>query len=92
MKKVITIVSALVLVGSMAILLWGCGADDNEMTTEVTISTTKNLTTEDRTNEGMITDESGSENGMIGDVVTDMSEGMSEMMTDISEGISDILD
>lgn len=92
MKKIITIVSALALVGCMAILFCGCGADDEEMTTAPTISTTRNMTTEDTTNEGMITDESGTENGVIGDMVTDMSEGMSEMMTDVSEGISDILD
>ncbi len=93
MKKIITIVSALSLVGCMAILLWGCGAEDKDMTTTPSTSTTENMTvTENTTNEGMITDQSGSENGMIGDMVTDMSEGMSEMMTDVSEGVSRMLD
>ncbi len=91
MKKIITIVSALALVGCMAILFWGCGADDKEMTTSPSISTTGNMTTENRTNPGMVTDESGDQNGVIGDIVTDMSEGMSEMITDVSEGVSDIL-
>ena len=92
MKKIITIVSALALVGCMAILFWGCGADDKDMTTSPSISTTGNMTTDNTTNAGMVTDESGTENGVIGDIVTDMSEGMSEMITDVSEGISDILD
>ncbi len=91
MKKIITIVSALALVGCMAILFWGCGADDKEMTTSPSISTTENMMTEDRTNAGMVTDESDDQNGVIGDIVTDMSEGMSEMITDVSEGVSDVL-
>ena len=92
MKKIITIVSALALVGCMAILFWGCGGDDKDMTTSPSISTTGNMTTDNTTNAGMVTDESETENGVIGDIVTDMSEGMSEMITDVSEGISDILD
>ena len=91
MKKIITIVSALSIVGCMAILLWGCGAEDKDMTT--TPSTTENVTvTEKTTNEGMVTDQSESGNGMLGDIVTDVSEGVSEMMTDVSEGVSRILD
>ena len=91
MKKIITIASALALVGCMAVLLWGCGADDKDMTTSPSISTTTNLTTENRTNAGMVTDESGDKNGAIGDAVTDISEGISEIITDVSEGVSDIL-
>lgn len=91
MKKIIKMTSVLALVGCMAMLFFGCGADDKEKTTSPSTSTTNNLTTENRTNAGMVTDESGDKNGVIGDVVTDMSEGMSEIITDMSEGISDIL-
>ncbi len=93
MKKIITIVSALALIGCMAVLFCACGADDEDMTTAPSISTTRDMTTTDNAmNDGMVTDESGSENGVIGDMVTDMSEGVSEMMTDVSEGVSRILD
>lgn len=90
MKKLITILTAVVLVGCIAILFSGCGAKDEEittttLTTETTITTTMN-------NDGMVTDESvEGENGIIGDIVTDVSEGLSDMVTDMSEDASELM-
>ncbi len=83
MKKIIAIMSAVVLVICLAMVLTGCGGDKETPTT--TNNTT--ITTEPVTdNPGVVTDESNSgENGVIGDIVTDMSEMASDMMTDISE-------
>ena len=84
MKKIIAIMSAVVLVICLAMVLTGCGGDKDTPTT-TTHNTT--ITTEPVTdNPGIVTDESNSgENGVIGDIVTDMSEMASDMMTDISE-------
>ena len=86
MKRIITVLSALLIIGCMAIVLYGCGAKDEE------ISTTRNptiATTERTTNSGMVTDRSEpGDNGIIGDIVTDMSEGISQIVTDASEGMS----
>lgn len=95
MKKIIAVCSAVLLIGCIAVLFYGCGAKDEEVitTTPATteMSTTEPLTPE--TNEGMITDTSEKDdNGVIGDIVTDMSEGMSMVVTDVSEGISDIVE
>lgn len=95
MKKIIAVCSAVLLIGCIAVLFYGCGAKDEEVitTTPVTTdtSTTESLIPE--TNEGMITDISEKDdNGIIGDMVTDMSEGMSMVVTDVSEGISEIVE
>ncbi len=92
MKKFIAVFSALLLVGCMAVLFYGCGANDEEMTTTQP-TTTDVITTTPVTNDGMITDsaEEG-DNGVIGDMVTDISEGMSMAMTDVSEDISDMME
>ena len=92
MRKIITVVSALVLIGCIAVIFYGCGANDEEMTTTTPATTsapaTDNIGQTDMmdANDGMITDVSGDDdNGVIGDIVTDMSEMASDMMTDISE-------
>ena len=84
MKKIIAIMSAVVLVICLAMVLTGCGGDKDTPTTTANNTT---ITTEPVTdNPGIVTDESNSgENGVIGDIVTDMSEMASDMMTDISE-------
>ncbi len=85
MKKIIAIVSAVVLVGCLALVLTGCGAKDEEVLTTLTTTTTSPATTEIR-NDGMVTDESiPGDNGVIGDIVTDISEGVSDMVTDVSQ-------
>lgn len=94
MKKLITVLSAVILVSCIAVLFSGCGAKDEEIitsteTTGTTISTTMTTTMK---NDGMVTDESiEGENGLIGDIVTDISEGISDMVTDISEDASEIM-
>ena len=92
MKKIIAVISALVLIGCIAVVFYGCGADD-EMTTTVPSTTnttpTQNTTMDTNINDGVVTDESGKgDNGVIGDIVTDVSEGISDMVTDMSEGVS----
>ena len=86
MKKIIAIMSAVVLVVCLAIVLTGCGGDKNTPTTTTNNTT---ITTEPLTdNPGIVTDESNNgENGVIGDIVTDMSEMASDMMTDVSENM-----
>lgn len=87
MKKMITVLSAILIIGCMAMVFYGCGAKDEDMTT--TTNPTTVTSTERTTNSGMVTDRSEpGDNGVIGDIVTDMSEGMSEMITDVSEGMS----
>ena len=92
MRKIIAVISALVLVGCMAVVFYGCGADDENTTTipETSKATvTENTTTMSEVNEGIVTDESEKgDNGVIGDIVTDVSEGVSEAVTDVSEGVS----
>lgn len=95
MKKIIAVVSALLLVGCMAVVFYGCGADDEATTTlPVTSEVTSEVTSRSTTmradvNDGVVTDESRKgDNGVIGDIVTDVSEGVSEAVTDVSEGIS----
>lgn len=98
MKKLVTVFSALLLVGCIAAIFYGCGAKDEEITT----TTTKPATTETDTvkatddsaiEDGKVTDQSEKdENGVIGDVVTDVSEGMSDVVTDVSEDVSDMME
>lgn len=95
MKKIIAVCSAVLLVGCIAVLFYGCGAKDEEVITTTPITTelptTESLVPEP--NEGMITDVSEKDdNGVIGDIVTDMSEGLSMVVTDVSEGISEIVE
>lgn len=89
MKRIITILSAVVLVGCIAVLFYGCGAKDEEI-----ITTTENITTtiaDTTKNDGIVTDESQpGDNGIIGDIVTDISEGVSDMVTDVSEDMRDM--
>ena len=90
MKKLITILLAIVLVGCMAVLFTGCGAKDEELTTSPTLTTV--TTTNPTMNDGMVTDESvRGDNGVIGDIVTDISEGISDAVTDVSEDVSDMM-
>lgn len=95
MKKIIAVVSALVLIGCVAVVFYGCGAEDKEMTTPTitTTSATDNITaTDNNSNDGVVTDQSNDDNGVIGDMVTDVSEGISEVMTDMSEDVSRMMD
>ncbi len=93
MKKIITAVSLFVLVSCLCLVLASCGAEDENVTT-TTPSTTENLTEDmtmdDMTNEGIVTDisEKG-DNGVIGDIVTDASDIVSDVVTDISEDVRD---
>lgn len=89
MKKIITVVTAVLLVGCISLVLCGCGAEEEEITTNAPTSSVAERTT----NSGMVTDrpDTGG-NGVIGDIVTDVSEGVSEMITDVSEDISRIAD
>ncbi len=94
MRKIIMIVSALVLVSCIAVVFCACGADDEQIMTSVPSTTdtpdTQRITSE--TNEGMVTDNNDdTDNGVIGDIVTDMSEMVSDMVTDVSEGASRVL-
>ena len=92
MRKIIAVISALVLVGCMAVVFYGCGADDENTTTipetsKATVSESTTMMSE--VNEGIVTDESEKgDNGVIGDIVTDVSEGVSKAVTDVSEGVS----
>ncbi len=90
MKKIVTIISAIALIGCIAVLLYGCGAKDEDITTTpFSTSTTRNGTM----NDGMVTDESvPGDNGILGDIVTDVSEGVSDIVTDVSEDVSQIMD
>lgn len=91
MRKLIAILSAIALVGCMAVLFTGCGAKDEELTTTDTTLTTI-TTTNPTMNDGMVTDESvPGDNGVIGDIVTDISEGVSDAVTDVSEDVSDMM-
>ncbi len=99
MRKIITVVSALVLIGCIAVIFYGCGANDEEMTTTTPATTsapaTDNIGQTDMmdANDGMITDVSGDgDNGVIGDIVTDVSEGVSSVVTDVSENASEMMD
>ncbi len=86
MKKIITAVSLFILISCLTIVLVGCGAEDENVTT--TPSTTLD-TTRDALNEGMVTDTSEKDDtGIIGDIVTDVSEGVSDIVTDMSEDMS----
>ena len=90
MKKIIAIAAVLMLVGCMAVILTGCGGNDNNDMTSTTMTTTTTPVTP-TTNSGMVTDESeADDNGVIGDIITDVSEDLSEMVTDVSEGMSDM--
>ena len=92
MRKIIAVISALVLVGCMAVVFYGCGADDENTTTipETSKATvTESTTMMSEVNEGIVTDESEKgDNGVIRDIVTDVSEGVSEAVTDVSVGVS----
>ena len=92
MRKIITVVSVFILIGCIAVVFYGCGADDENTTTipETSKATvTESTTTMSEVNEGIVTDESEKgDNGVIGDIVTDVSEGVSEAVTDVSEGVS----
>ena len=93
MKKIIAVVSALVLIGCIAVVFYGCGAKDEIITTTIPSTTivtpTQNTTMNTSINDGVVTDESEKgNNGVIGDIVTDVSEGISDMVTDVSEGVS----
>lgn len=90
MKKIITVISAILLVGCIAVAFYGCGAKDEDITTTTNPTVSE---TERTTNSGMVTDRSEpGNNGVIGDIVTDVSEDVSEMMTDASEDISRVMD
>lgn len=95
MRKIIAVVSALMLIGCMAIVFYGCGADDEMTTTVPSTSITtpaENTTLDTNINDGVVTDEANKgDNGVIGDIVTDISEGISDMVTDVSEGVSDMV-
>ncbi len=87
MKKIITVISLLVLVSCLSLVLVGCGAKDEEITT-TRPETTEMPMRDDTTNEGMVTDTSEKgDNGVIGDIVTDASEIVSDVVTEISEDI-----
>ena len=92
MRKIIAVISALLLVGCMAVVFYGCGADDENTTTmpETSDATiTQSTTMMPDKNDGVVTDESEKgDNGVIGDIVTDVSEGISQVVTDVSEGVS----
>lgn len=92
MKKIIAVISALLLVGCMAVVFYGCGAEDENTTTipETSKATiTESTTMKADMNDGVVTDESSKgDNGVIGDIVTDVSEGVSQAVTDMSEGAS----
>ena len=99
MKKIISLVSALILVGCIAVVFYGCGADDKDMTTTTpalsTVPVTDNMEETDMMDEnaGKVTDVSDTnDNGLIGDVVTDISEGLSDVVTDVSEDVSQIME
>ncbi len=89
MKRIIAILSVVVLVVCLGLVLTGCGAKDEEVLTTLTTTTTTTTTspaTTDMINDGMVTDESTpGDNGVIGDIVTDVSEGLSDMVTDVSD-------
>ncbi len=88
MKKLITAVSLLVLISCLTLVLVGCGAEDENVTT--TTPTTTMDTSRDAMEEGMVTDTSEKgDNGIIGDIVTDASEIASDVVTDISDDISE---
>ena len=90
MKKLIAVLSAVLLVGCIAVLFYGCGAKDEDITT-----TTERITTtvpDTTRNAGVVTDESvPGDNGVIGDIVTDISEGVSDMVTDMSENARNMM-
>ncbi len=92
MKKIIAVISALLLVGCMAVVFYGCGAEDENTTTipETSgVTMTESTTMKADMNDGVVTDESSKgDNGVIGDIVTDVSEGVSQAVTDMSEGVS----
>ncbi len=86
MKKLLTVLSAVILVGCIAVLFYGCGAKDEEITTTTTTERMTTTRADITRNDGMVTDESvPGDNGVIGDVVTDISEGISDMVTDVSQ-------
>lgn len=92
MKRIIAILSVVVLVVCLGLVLTGCGAKDEEvLTTLTTTTTTTSPATTDMLNDGMVTDESTpGDNGVIGDIVTDISEGLSDMVTDVSDDMRNI--
>ncbi len=99
MRKIITIVSALVLIGCIAVVFYGCGANDEDMTTTTPATTSAPTTGNTGENEmmdvsdGIVTDVSeNGDNGMLGEIVTDVSEGVSDMVTDVSENVSGMMD
>ncbi len=97
MKKIITAVLSLALVGCIAVIFCACGADDKDMTDKTSSpAVSDNLGKNDGTadvNDGKITDVSGdNNNGVIGDIVTDVSEGISDIVTDVSEDASAMVD
>jgi hypothetical protein len=88
MKRIIAILSVVMLVACLGLVLTGCGAKDEEVLTTLTTTTTTTTSpaTTDMINDGMVTDESTpGDNGVIGDIVTDVSEGLSDMVTDVSD-------
>lgn len=90
MKKFIAVIAVMMLVGCMALVLSGCGGNDNDMTSTTMGATTTRPST---TNPGMVTDVSeNDDNGALGELATDVSEGLSEMVTDASEAVSDMVD
>ena len=93
MKRIIAILSVVVLVVCLGLVLTGCGAKDEEVLTTLTTTTTTTTSpaTTDMINDGMVTDESTpGDNGVIGDIVTDVSEGLSDMVTDVSDDMRNI--
>ena len=98
MRKIITVVSVFILIGCIAVVFYGCGANDDNMATSTPATTsapvTGNTSESDMmdVSDGMITDVSeNGDNGMLGEIVTDVSEGVSNVVTDVSEGVSGIV-
>lgn len=92
MKKIIALITVIMIVGCLTVVLTGCGGDGDMTNKDTSVPQTSNtVTTDISDNPGSVTDESvKGEGGVIGDIVTDISEDASKAATDISEDISDM--
>lgn len=91
MKKIITLSVAILAIAMVAVLFYGCGNDEGDMTTTVpttsdtTVDTTMDIVTVPDQNDGMVSDVSGENNeGLVGDIVDGVSEGVSEGVSDMN--------
>lgn len=97
MKKLITVISLILLATILCVVLCSCGDKKDNPDTTASERTTQENTVSEKSDDTMFDAENGKvtdtsekgDNGAVGDVITDVSEKISEVITDVSEAAAD---